>query len=80
MPECCRAEERARTNGMAIGIIEEVPQPRKLRFTDFERALETYRPSSVHANEYKQQQAHAGQVSHDLILHPLLLRVLGFRN
>jgi hypothetical protein len=36
--------------------------PRPLSYSDFERVLEGFRPSGVHAHEYRQQQASNGQV------------------
>lgn len=56
--------EHSRTNGYTEGHEPSSPDaaPRQLCYGDFNRTLETYRPSGVHAREYQAQQAHGGQV------------------
>ncbi|CAL8471038.1 g10580 [Coccomyxa elongata] len=67
------AEQSAYTNGYAQGHEAPPPDaaPRQLRYSDFERTLETYRPSGVHAREYQAQQVHGGQVEPTQFLHTL---------
>ena len=45
-----------------------VAQARPLALADFERVLESFRPSGVHAQEYRQQQASNGQVRATLVV------------
>lgn len=69
------AGSRASTNGFRdfYDACEDLLEPgmRQLEFADFEKALETYRPSNVHSQEYRAQQVHAGQVGPSLCSFPV---------
>lgn len=64
MPSGMAAAAASDSEDDFVEAAEQLPAAhvRQLRFGDFVQAMETYRPSNVHANEYRQQQAHSGQV------------------
>ncbi len=63
-------------NGWGGGAAAAVAHARPLALRDFERVLESFRPSGVHAQEYRQQQASNGQVRN--VLFRGSVEVLGF--